>query len=85
VGSITGYSAADVGISEKVWLHYTGTSTYAGKPTTFVLRDILSFAKTLADAKSQVNAAARTNSIFIGETELMLLIPSFNTFRRLVA
>ncbi len=69
VGSITGYSVADVAISEKVWLHYTGTSTYAGTPTTFVLREILQFANTLADAKSRVTEAARTNSIFVGENQ----------------
>eukprot|EP01043_Picozoa_sp_COSAG02_P026200 COSAG02_NODE_1502_length_12258_cov_12.486142_4_plen_232_part_00 len=67
VGSITGYSSADVAISEKVWLHYTGSSTYEGEPTTFVLREILQFARNLADAKSRVTEAARTNSIFIGE------------------
>jgi isopenicillin-N N-acyltransferase-like protein len=66
VGSITGYSAADLAISEKVWLHYKGSSTYEGTPTTFVLREILQFATSLSDAQSRVKEAARTNSIFIG-------------------
>jgi hypothetical protein len=66
VGAITGYSAAGVAISEKVWLHYTGSFTYAGLPTTFLLREILQFDTTLAGAEARAKAAARTNSIFIG-------------------
>jgi hypothetical protein len=37
IGALTGYSSADVAISEKVWLHYTGKSTFAGIPATFLL------------------------------------------------
>ena len=96
VGAITGYSAAGIGISEKVWLHYAGSFSYAGAPTVgthvrinagialstlvildrlmenrgsfqvFVLRDILQFGTSLADAIAGVDAAPRTNSIFIG-------------------
>ena len=43
VVAIFRYSSADVGISEKVWIHYNGTSSWTGAPTTFVLRDVLQF------------------------------------------
>ena len=52
--TVTGYSSADVAISEKVWLHYTGSYTYEGIPTDFVLRQILQFATNLADAETRV-------------------------------
>ena len=41
VGAITGYSSAGVAISEKVWLHYKGSYTFEGAPTTYVLRELL--------------------------------------------
>jgi hypothetical protein len=37
IGAITGYSSAEIAISEKVWLHYSGKSTMAGIPATFLL------------------------------------------------
>ena len=55
--SVTGYSSADVAISEKVWLHYTGSYTYEGIPTDFLLRQILQFATNLADAEARVKGA----------------------------
>jgi isopenicillin-N N-acyltransferase-like protein len=66
VGAITGYSAADVGISEKVWLHDTGASSWSGMPTTFVLRQMLQFGTTLNDTIDVAQRASRTNSIFAG-------------------
>ena len=41
VGAITGYSSAGVAISEKVWLHYKGSYTFEGAPTTYALRELL--------------------------------------------
>lgn len=43
VGAITGYSSAEVGVCEKVWLNYKGKSSRAGIPFTFLLRDILQY------------------------------------------
>ena len=66
VGAITGYSSAGVGISEKVWIHYAGKSSWSGTPTTFALRDILQFSTDLDGAIAHVREINRTNSIFIG-------------------
>ncbi len=37
IGAITGYSSAQVAISEKVWDMYSGLSTTKGIPATFLL------------------------------------------------
>jgi len=66
VGAITGYSSTDVGISEKVWIHYDGASSWTGAPTTFVLRDILQFGSDLKTSIAGVLDSNRTNSIFTG-------------------
>ncbi len=48
VGTITGFSSAEVGICEKVWIHYDGHDSRFGTPFTFVLRDILQVTSTPA-------------------------------------
>lgn len=43
VGAMTGFSSAPMGVCEKVWLGYNGTSSRIGAPWHFVLRDILQY------------------------------------------
>jgi len=57
IGSLTGYSSAPVGICEKVWLGYNGTSSRRGIPWNFLLRDILQFD---ADINAAVSRMAGT-------------------------
>ncbi|CAE7857396.1 dcd1A [Symbiodinium sp. KB8] len=66
LGSITGYSAANIGVSEKVWLHYDGPYSPAGIPFHFLLQDILQFDMDIDAALSRIASANRTCSIFIG-------------------
>jgi len=66
IGTFTGVSNAPMGICEKVWLSYNGTSARRGIPWHFMLRDILQWDKTVDDAINRVEAADRTCSIFIG-------------------
>lgn len=66
VGTFTGLSVAPVGICEKVWLGYNGTSTRFGAPWTFVLRDILQYDMDIDSAISRMADARRTCSIFVG-------------------
>lgn len=66
VGALTGVSDSPVGICEKVWLKYNGTSSREGIPWHFMLRDILMWDKSVDDAINRVNQASRTCSIFIG-------------------
>ena len=42
IGALTGYSGW-MGLCEKVWLHYNGTSSRIGYPWHFLTRDILQF------------------------------------------
>ena len=62
VGAITGYSEHDIAISEKVWDHYKGQSSWRGMPTTFALRDILQFGENLETAIAKLKTTSRTNS-----------------------
>jgi len=66
VGAITGYSSAPLGICEKLWWAYNGTSSRMGTPFTFVLRDILQYDADTASALTRISNADRTCSIFIG-------------------
>lgn len=66
MGSITGYSSAQMAISEKVWLHYDGVASIFGIPTTFLLEDILRWDMDTDQSLSRIATANRTNSIFIG-------------------
>jgi len=66
IGAISGFSIAPIGLSEKVWIHYNGTSSRSGIPFHFLLRDILQFDADFSSAISRIANAARTCSIFIG-------------------
>lgn len=65
LGALTGYSEF-LGISEKVWLHYTGKAARDGYPWHFLLRDILQFDETIDDATNRMVNTRRTCSIFVG-------------------
>lgn len=71
VGVITGVAQNGVGISEKVW-EVTGMDgmqpgTFEGEADIFVLRDMLQFAKTKAEAETIVTNAKRTWAIWSGK------------------
>ena len=66
VGAITGYSSVELGVCEKVWLHYKGKDSRAGIPFTFLLRDILQYDTTIEQAVTRIETANRTCSIFVG-------------------
>lgn len=66
LGAISGYSSANMAISEKVWLSYKGRASRAGYPFSFLLRDILQFDEDTDEALSRIASAERTCSIFIG-------------------
>lgn len=59
IGGLTGYSSAPFGISQKVWLHYNGSSSRIGIPFYFLLRDILQFDKDVDDALSRIASAGK--------------------------
>ncbi|KNC48210.1 uncharacterized protein AMSG_04439 [Thecamonas trahens ATCC 50062] len=67
VGAITGYST-ETAICEKVWIHSNETILQGrpGYPWHFLLRDILQFDSTIAEATARMQAAKRTASIFVG-------------------
>lgn len=66
IGTLTGFSSAPMAVCEKVWLHYNGTSSRAGFPWHFLLREILQFDHTVDEAIARLSAANRTCSIFVG-------------------
>jgi hypothetical protein len=66
IGAITGLNNAPLGICEKVWLNYAGQSSRFGQPWNWVLRDVLQFDKTNAQAIHRIQNAHRTCSIFTG-------------------
>eukprot|EP00698_Gefionella_okellyi_P020891 TRINITY_DN6653_c0_g1_i1.p1 TRINITY_DN6653_c0_g1~~TRINITY_DN6653_c0_g1_i1.p1 ORF type:complete len:440 (+),score=86.37 TRINITY_DN6653_c0_g1_i1:53-1321(+) len=66
VGAFTGFSSAPIGLSEKVWLSYNGTSSRVGTPWTFVVRDILQYDADVDSAISRMASTRRTCSIFVG-------------------
>lgn len=67
IGSITGYSASSIGISEKVWLGQPDSQdSRFGMPWTYVLRDVLQYATDLDSALSILKEAHRTCSIHVG-------------------
>lgn len=65
VGAITGYSHI-MGVSEKVWAGYNETSSRAGIPFHFLLRDIVQYDRSLTDALNRMVNAERTCAIFVG-------------------
>jgi len=66
IGALTGYSSAEMGICEKVWISYNGTQSRIGIPFHFLLRDILQFDRDIDDSLSRIANADRTCSIWIG-------------------
>ena len=50
LGSLTGYSSAKIGVSERLRGGPAKTTTRFGKPWTYALRDVLQFSKTIDDA-----------------------------------
>lgn len=78
IGALTGYSSADVGVSEKVWDKYTGKKTYSGMPWSFVLRDILQYDQTVAEGLARLESTNRTCSIFVGLGDVAPGGPHYN-------
>jgi len=66
IGTITGFSSVPLGISEKVWLEYTGFQNRVGYPFHFLLRDFLQFDNTTDDVINRIQKTVRTCSIWIG-------------------
>ena len=70
VGAITGVSQSGIGISEKVWMTYDKRElqpgSYEGLADAFVLREILEFSKSKADAENYLTAIQRTWGLWIG-------------------
>jgi hypothetical protein len=66
LGSLTGYSSAKIGVSERLRGGSPDTMTRFGKPWTYALRDVLQFSKTIDDALNQLNATDRTCSVYLG-------------------
>jgi len=66
IGALSGVSNVPLGICEKVWLSYNGSSSRSGIPWHFMLRDILQWDRSVDDAINRVNSVERTCSIFIG-------------------
>lgn len=66
LGSLTGYSSAKIGVSERLRGGPAKTMTRFGKPWTYALRDVLQFSKTIDDALNQLNDTDRTCSVYLG-------------------
>lgn len=66
LGSLTGYSSAKIGVSERLRGGDASTMTRFGKPWTYALRDVLQFSKTIDDALNNLNSTDRTCSVYLG-------------------
>ena len=66
LGSLTGYSSAKIGVSERLRGGAASTMTRFGKPWTYALRDVLQFSKTIDDALNNLKNTDRTCSIYLG-------------------
>jgi len=66
VGAVTGMSSAPIGLSQKVWLAYNGTSSRDGYPFHFMLRDLLEFDTSSRAAHQRMYDSKRTCSVFVG-------------------
>merc|ERR1711916_175556 len=66
LGALTGASSAPVAVCEKVYDAFKGKKERWGTPWTFVLRDILQYDKTVAEAQQRLEQAHRTCSIYVG-------------------
>ncbi|KAM9961271.1 hypothetical protein ACTFIR_004109 [Dictyostelium discoideum] len=65
LGTLTGYSQ-HVGICEKYWFGYNGTSSREGIPFHFLLREIIQFDESIDEALNRIINADRTCSVFMG-------------------
>jgi len=66
LGSLTGYSSAKIGISERLRGGPASTMTRFGKPWTYALRDTLQFSKNMDQALDNLNQTDRTCSVYLG-------------------
>eukprot|EP01104_Vermistella_antarctica_P019035 TRINITY_DN7276_c0_g1_i1.p1 TRINITY_DN7276_c0_g1~~TRINITY_DN7276_c0_g1_i1.p1 ORF type:complete len:467 (+),score=129.97 TRINITY_DN7276_c0_g1_i1:146-1546(+) len=66
IGSIAGFSSSGMAVSEKVWLHYNGSSSREGYPWMFLLRDVLQFDNDIDAAITRMADADRTCSVYFG-------------------
>jgi len=66
LGSLTGYSSAKIGVSERLRGGPSSTMTRFGKPWTYALRDTLQFSKTIDEALHNLNTTNRTCSVYLG-------------------
>lgn len=66
VGSLTGYSSAKIGVSERLRGGPPDTMTRFGKPWTYALRDVLQFSRSINDALTNLNQTDRTCSVYLG-------------------
>jgi hypothetical protein len=66
LGSLTGYSSAKIGVSERLGDGRAKDMTRFGKPWTYALRDMLQFSKTLDDALNNLKNTDRTCSVYLG-------------------
>lgn len=66
LGSLTGYSSARIGVSERLRGGPADTMTRFGKPWTYALRDVLQFSKTIDDALNNLLNTDRTCSVYLG-------------------
>jgi len=65
LGTLTGYSQ-HMGICEKYWYGYNGTSSRSGIPWHFLLKDILQYDESIDEALNRIYNAERTCAIFVG-------------------
>ena len=66
LGSLTGYSSAKIGVSERLRGGPSDTMTRFGKPWTYALRDVMQFSKTIDDAINLLNETKRTCGVYLG-------------------
>eukprot|EP00744_Colponema_vietnamica_P003595 GILI01005486.1.p1 GENE.GILI01005486.1~~GILI01005486.1.p1 ORF type:complete len:346 (+),score=79.60 GILI01005486.1:142-1179(+) len=68
IGSLTGFSANGIGIGEKLWINPNAKADESvnGEPWMFVLRNVLEYTSTTAEAIASIQNANRTCSIHVG-------------------
>ncbi len=68
IGTITGFSSTNIGISEKVWIteREKDITTRFGTPWMYVLRDVLQFSTDMDSALTRIVNAHRTCAIHVG-------------------
>lgn len=66
LGTLTGYSSAKIGVSERLRGGPPDSMTRFGKPWHYALRDVMQFSKTIDDALNNLNTTNRTCSVYLG-------------------